>query len=92
MIVRILGEGQFRMDDEIIDSLNEIDNEIVNHVSEGDKVEFRKDLARFIRTIRDEGEPLDPVEILPSDIIIPPEDLSLEEARHVFCGHGLIED
>jgi hypothetical protein len=92
MIVRISGEGQFRMDDKLLDSLNKIDNEIVNHVSKGDKVEFQKDLAKFIRTIKKEGEPLDPVEIIPSDIIIPPEDLSMEEAKRVFSGHGLIKD
>jgi hypothetical protein len=28
---------------------------------------------------------------MPSDIIIPPEDLSLEEARKVFCDEGLIK-
>jgi 3',5'-cyclic AMP phosphodiesterase CpdA len=92
MIVRILGEGQFRTNDKLLDSLNKIDNEIVNHVSKGDRVEFRKDLAKFISIIKKEGEPLDPVEILPSDIIIPPGDLSLDEARHVFSGHGLIKD
>jgi hypothetical protein len=92
MIVRILGEGQFRMDDKLLDNLNKIDNEIVNHVSKGNQAEFQKDLAKFISTIRKEGEPLDPIEIIPSDIIIPPTDLSMEEAKRVFSGHGLIKD
>jgi hypothetical protein len=92
MIVRILGEGQFKVDDKLLDSLNKIDNEIVNHVSKGDKAEFRRDLAMFIRTIKKEGKPLNPAEIISSDIIIPPEDLSIEEAKRVFSGHGLIKD
>jgi hypothetical protein len=92
MIVRILGEGQFRMDERHLDSLNKIDNKIVLHVSNADPVEFRKDLVRFINTVKEEGEPLDPVEIVQSDLIIPPEDLSIEEAKKIFSGHGLIKD
>ncbi len=91
MIIRILGEGQFRLDDSQIGKVNKIDNQIVDHVQKGNKAEFRRDLARLISTVKELGEPLDPVEIMPSDIIIPPEDLSLEEARKVFCDEGLIK-
>ncbi len=91
MIIRILGEGQFRLDDNLVDRVNKIDNKIVNHVSQGNKIEYAQDLAKLISTIKDLAEPLDPVEILPSDIIIPPSDLSFEEARKVFCDEGLIK-
>lgn len=92
MIIRILGEGQFKLDDRHLDRLNKIDNEIVEHVSRSDKVEFRRDLAKLISIIKEEGEPLDPVEIVPSDVIIPPGDMSIAEAKKVFCGQGLIKD
>ena len=85
MIIRILGEGQFRLDDSQVGKVNKIDNQIVDHVQKGNKAEFLRDLARLISTVKELGEPLDPVEIMPSDIIIPPRDLSLEEARKVFC-------
>ncbi|MEI8003558.1 MAG: hypothetical protein WCG94_04425 [Methanothrix sp.] len=91
MIIRILGEGQFRLDDNLLDRVNKIDNKIVNHVSGGNKVEFARDLANLISTVKELAEPLDPKEIIPSDIIIPPSDLSFEEARVVFCGEGLIK-
>jgi hypothetical protein len=91
MIIRILGEGQFRLDDSQIGKVNKIDNQIVDHVQKGNKAEFHRDLAKLISTVKELGEPLDPVEIMPSDIIIPPEDLSLEEARKVFCDEGLIK-
>jgi hypothetical protein len=91
MIIRILGEGQFRLDDDLLDRVNKIDNKIVNHVSQGNKIEYARDLASLISTVKELAEPLDPVEILPSDIIIPPSDLSFEEARRVFCGDGLIK-
>ena len=91
MIIRILGEGQFRLDDNLLDRVNKIDNQIVNHVSQGNKDEYAKDLANLISTVKELAEPLDPVEILPSDIIIPQSDMSFEEARKVFCDEGLIK-
>ena len=91
MIIRILGEGQFQLDEKLLDRVNKIDNQIVKHVTSGNKVEFAKDLANLISTVKELAEPLDPVEILPSDIIIPQSDMSFEEARQVFCGEGLIK-
>ncbi len=91
MIIRILGEGQFRLEDSQIGKVNKIDNQIVDHVQKGNKAEFLRDLASLISTVKELGEPLDPIEIIPSDIIIPPGDLSLEEARKVFCDEGLIK-
>jgi len=91
MIIRILGEGQFRLDDGLVQKINKIDNQIVDHVSKGKKTEYVQDLANLISTIKELAEPVDPVEILPSDIIIPPSDLSFEEARKVFCDEGLIK-
>ena len=92
MIIRILGEGQFRLDDKHIDDLNKIDNRIVDHVNKGNQTEFLKDLDKLISTVKDLGEPLDPVDIVQSDLIFPPEDLSFDEAKRVFSGKGIIKD
>ena len=91
MIIRILGDGQFRLDDNLVDRVNKIDNKIVKHVSQGNKEEYARDLANLISIVKELAEPLDPVEILPSDLIIPPSDLSFEEAKQVFCDEGLIK-
>jgi hypothetical protein len=92
MIIRILGEGQFRLDGKHLEGLNKIDNRIVDHVNKGDKAAFREDLDKLISMVKGQGEPLDPVDIIKSDVIIPPNDLSFEEAKRVFSGHGLIKD
>ena len=92
MIVRILGEGQFRADEALVKELNRIDNRLVAHVEKGDQRSFQNDLRELISLVRTRGEPIDPVDLLPSSIIVPPEDLSLDEARRVFRGAGLIED
>ncbi len=92
MIVRILGIDQFRIDDQHLDSLNKVDNKIVEDVSKGDQKEFRKDLAKLISIIKQQGAPLDPAEIIPSDLIVPPEDMSFAEAKSIFSEPGLIKD
>jgi hypothetical protein len=92
MIIRILGLGQFRLDDKHIADLNKIDNRIVNHVKKGDQIAFRKDLDELISKVKDLGVPLDPVDIVQSELIFPPEDLSFEEAKRVFSGDGIIKD
>jgi hypothetical protein len=91
MIIRILGEGQFKLDDKHIADLNKIDNSIVDHVNKGDQIAFRKDLDKLISKVKDLGEPLDAGDIIQSDLIFPTEDLSFEEAKRIFSGDGIIK-
>ncbi|HPW72593.1 MAG TPA: hypothetical protein PKZ03_01620 [Methanothrix sp.] len=91
MIIRILGEGQFSLDESRLGELNIIDNRIVDHVTRGDQDGYRKDLARMIAMVKELGNLISDEEIVPSDIIIPPADLSFEEAEDIFCHDGLIE-
>jgi len=92
MIIRIMGEGQYRAPEALCNELNIIDNRIVALVTEGKNEEFRKELAKLISEIKEKGEAIEAEEILESDIIVPPEDLSLEEARDIFKGSGIFED
>jgi hypothetical protein len=92
MIIRIMGEGQYRAPEALCDELNQIDNRIVALVTEGKNEEFRTELAKLISEIKVKGEAIEAEEILESDIIVPPEDLSLEEARDIFKGSGIFED
>ncbi len=92
MIIRIMGEGQYRAPDEILDDLNVIDNRIVKMVERGDREGFRNELLHMISIVRERGEVLDAREIVKSDLILPPPDLTFEEAKGIFRGEGLIED
>ena len=91
MIIRILGESQFRFDDSNLGDLNKIDNQIVDHVKNGNQDGFCQELARMITTVKELGKPISVQEVIPSDIIVPPADLSFQEARNIFCNDGLIE-
>ena len=92
MIIRIMGEGQYKVSSALLDDLNVIDNRIVDQVAKNDEAGFKEELSNLVSTIKGKGEPLDPAEIVESDIIVPPGDLTLDEAKRVFSGCGLIED
>ncbi len=91
-VIRIMGEGQFEVDESILERLNELDNQIVAEVERDNEPRFRELLAEMIELVKRSAKPLDDSEIVPSDIIIPPHDLSLEEAKSIFKGEGIIPD
>ena len=90
MIIRVVTEGQYEVSDSLLDALNELDNEIVELIESGDETRFRDVLRNFISMIRENGKPLDTD--VESDLIVPPEDLTLSEAAKIFSGEGLIPD
>ena len=92
MIVRLMGEGQFRVDDETCAELNELDRQVAQAVEEGDEETLHRLLAQMAAVLRERGERLDDSDLSASDAIVPPEDLSLEEARELLSGEGLIPD
>ena len=61
MIVRVMGEGQFRLGDDAVGRLNELDERAQDDLS-------------------------------PSDAIVPPSDMTLEETKRFFSEQGLIPD
>ena len=91
MIIRILGEGQFLLDEKLLGKINDIDNKIVRDITSGNQGDYSRDLAEMIKSVKSLAKPLNPTEIRPSDIIIPPSDLTFEEAKMVFRGEGLIK-
>jgi hypothetical protein len=92
VIVRIATEGQFRLPDEDAQRLNELDNQTVEAVDAGDEDRFTELFSQMVELVRRDGRPLGDDELEESDVIIPPPDLTFEEAAHEFTGEGLIPD
>lgn len=99
IIVRISGKGQFKINSEILDKINKIDNSIVDLIENyssgaSDHKTTQKDLqnklTEMISLITSNGQSLDDKEIVTSDTIIPDSDLSIEEATKIFKGEGVI--
>ena len=92
MIVRIASEGQFKLADDVQTRLNELDNEAVAAVEAGDEARFQELFNQMISLVEGDGEPVPDDELIESDVIIPPKDLSFEEAKGEFTGEGLVPD
>jgi hypothetical protein len=91
-IVRIMGQGQFTVDNKTLKKLNEIDDSIVQLVNQdrSDDAEFKKRLIELTNIVEKNGKPLDSKEIIQSDIILPSADLSIDEAKNLFRGDGVV--
>ena len=92
MIVRIMGEGQYRLSDAARERVNELDNAVVAAVEGDDEDGFHAAFEELLDVIRSEGEHVGDDEIETSDVIIPPADTSMGEAAEDFTGEGLIPD
>ena len=92
MIVRVSGEGQFRLPDEDAQKLNELDNEAVAAVEAGDEPRFQELWSQMLDLVASDGNAIDDEELVESDVILPPRDTSFAEAKNDFTGDGLIPD
>ncbi len=90
MIVRISGDRQYHVDDMVLDRINEIDDDLEVAVRAGDEAGSSRELARLLALIRDAGQPLAADNLLPSDLILPPDDISLPELAGELSTDGLI--
>lgn len=90
MIVRISTEGQYEIADSDVSGLNELDNEAVSACQAADEPAFREVFGHLLDYVRTHGRPVADDALFGSDIILPPPDVSLEEAQAEFQGDGLI--
>ena len=90
MIVRISTEGQYEVLETDAETLQELDNQAVAACEAGDEEQFHATFSRLIEFVREHGRPVAEDELGPSDVILPPPDVSLEEAKDEFSGEGLI--
>jgi hypothetical protein len=92
MIVRLMGEGQYRVDDGMREQLNELDDRAQTAIDADDEAGLDDMLDQIWQLVRDRGERLPEDDLSASDVIIPPSDLTLEETRKLFSDEGLIPD
>jgi hypothetical protein len=90
VIVRIATEGQYELGEDSGAALNELDNQVVAACEAGDETAFNAAFGRLLELVRTEGKPVAEDELVGSEVILPPPDVSLEEARAEFTGEGLI--
>ena len=92
MIIRILGEGQWDVDDRHLDALNALDDALEKAVETGDERQFKIEMHALLDAVRQQGDRLEDDSLEESDMILPPSDASLEEVRALLTDEGLVPD
>ena len=93
MIVRLMHEGQYEVPDSLRDELNDADERALMALAEGNVDALNASIEEMWALVRANGDPLPANELTPdSDVIVPPADLTLDEAQELLTGEGLIPD
>ena len=92
MIVRLMGEGQFQVDDGLRAQLDELDDRAQAAADADDEPELDRVLDDMWQLVQDRGARLADDDLSPSDVVIPPSDLTLVETKRLFSDEGLIPD
>jgi hypothetical protein len=92
MIIRVIGVGQYEVDDSVLARLNELDRQALQALDREDEAELDAFLDQMAVLVRDEGTRLADDVITASDVVIPPSDLTLEETRKLISAEGFLPD
>jgi hypothetical protein len=79
MIVRILGDGQYRLDDGEARELDARDALLDGDLDRHDPIRFAEDLKELLAWVRSVGDRLRDDELAASDAVLPAEDMTLDE-------------
>jgi hypothetical protein len=92
VIVRLMGEGQYRIDEALHRELDGLDERAIAALDAEDEVELDARLDDMWRLVKERGERLPDDDLHASDLLVPPSDLTLDETRRLFSDEGLIPD
>jgi PspAA-like protein len=92
MIARLMGDGQYEIDEALCTRLNDLDDKAVAALEANDEEQLDAFLDQMAELVRSEGTRLADDDLSASEIVIPPSDLTLEETRLLFSDHGLVPD
>ena len=84
MIVRILGVGQFRLDDDSAAKLTVLDKDLDAAVHAGDESVFKMALGAAVKLVREAGAPVPDDEFVTADYILPFSDATIDEVRKLL--------
>jgi hypothetical protein len=92
VIVRVLGDGQWEVDDGAVADLNDLDSAVDQAVAADDQAQLSAALARLLNELRGKGHRLPDSELRDSDLILPSLDSTVAEVRALLnpSGEGLI--
>lgn len=85
MIVRILGEGQYRVSDDAAARLTELDKDLDAAVEKADEPAFKAALGAAVRVVKESGQPVPADSFETAEYILPFSDATVEEVRKLLA-------
>lgn len=82
MIVRILSDNQYRLDNRHKPAIAQLDNRLLEAVQQGDQAAFARLLFQLVQLIQENGQPVPSHELVALDVIVPAPDVTLHTAKH----------
>ena len=84
MIVRITTDNQYRVDDALRTDIARLDTALMDALGANDEARFDAALTEMINLVRKNGQVVPDEELVPSDLILPIPDMTLEECRQIM--------
>jgi hypothetical protein len=81
MIIRVMADNQYRIDDSYLPELDKLDDPVVAALDQQDAEGYASALQTLVAFVREHGEVLPMDEVAPSDSILPAPDMTLDEVR-----------
>ncbi|MDN5347949.1 MAG: hypothetical protein PWP65_1513 [Clostridia bacterium] len=85
MIIRILTEGQYKLEGEALTELDRLDDNLLDALAEGNPKTFSERFGEVLALVRERGSKIPDTDLVESDLILPAPDTTLEEARELFA-------
>jgi PspA-Associated protein len=90
VIVRIMGEGQYQIDDGDVEALNALDSALTAAIDSGDETAFQTALSALLDKVRAAGTALPDDTLEPSDAVLPGADAALSDVVAMLGDEGLV--
>lgn len=86
MIVRVLEEGQYEIDDANAETVERLDAVLGDALRSGDEETFSTAFSAVLEEVRSTGRLLDDTTIVPSDLALPHPGATLAEVQALLAG------
>ena len=86
IVVRVQGEGQFRLASSYKGELEGYDQKVVDAIEAGQPAALKQSVHDVIAFVKSHGVPVADTENAASQVVLPSEDLTLDEAKKIMAG------
>ena len=92
IVVRISGEDQYRLNIAERPQLEPLDGALSKAIESQDQTAYTQALSDLLNFVRSHGSKLAAESLVPSDVVLPSEDMTLEEATKLLSDGGTVVD